>query len=280
MARAINGPVELKYETLGDGAAESILLLNGLGAQMTRWPGLSEALVAEGYRVVRFDNRDVGHSTWPLSPYTLADMAADAVAVLDAAGVRSAHVAGVSLGGMIAQRLATDFPDRVLSLTSIMSATGADLGPLSAPEVTAALAEPLPDPRTDLEAYLAKSVERARVIGSRTHPFTDAEIRDRDRLAYRRGYNPAGILRQRAAIAADGDRTAALGGLKIPVVVLHGEDDPLVAVRAGRATAEAIPGAELRIVPGMGHDVTPGFYGEFVGAILVAARKAKAKASP
>lgn len=275
MPRTTNGAVELEFEVLGDAAAEVILLVNGLGAQMTRWPGLSEALVERGYRVVRFDNRDVGLSTWPQTSYALSDMASDAIAVLDAADVRRAHVAGVSLGGMIAQRLAIDFPDRVLSLTSIMSATGADLGPLSTPEVNAALGQPMPDPRNDLEGYLAASVERARVIGSRRNAFTDAEIRERDLLAFQRGYNPAGSIRQRQAIAADGDRTEALGRLEIPVVVLHGEDDPLVAVAAGRATAEAIPGAELRIVPGMGHDVTPRFYGEFVDAIVAAARKVK-----
>jgi pimeloyl-ACP methyl ester carboxylesterase len=275
MPRTRNGAVDLEFESLGDDGAEVILLVNGLGAQMTRWPGLSEALVESGYRVVRFDNRDVGLSTWPEAPYTLRDMAADAIAVLDAVNVARAHVAGVSLGGMIAQRLAIDFPDRVLSLTSIMSATGADLGPLSTPEVNAALAQPLPDPRADLEGYLAQSVERARTSGSRLTAFTDAEIRDRDRLAFQRGYNPAGLARQRQAIVADGDRTEALARLKIPVVVLHGADDPLVSVRAGRATAEAIPGAELRIVPGMGHDVTPGFYREFVDAILAAASQVK-----
>jgi pimeloyl-ACP methyl ester carboxylesterase len=273
MPRTSNGAVELEFESLGDDSAEVVLLVNGLGAQMTRWPGLSEALAARGYRVVRFDNRDVGRSTWPQTPYTLSDMAADAIAVLDAANVRRAHVAGVSLGGMIAQRMAIDFPDRVLSMTSIMSATGADLGPLSTPEVSASLARPLPDPRADLEGYLAHSVERARAIGSRLNAFTDEEIRERDRSAFERGYNPAGLARQREAIAADGDRTQALGRLEIPVVVLHGEDDPLVAVRAGRATAEAIPGAELRIVPGLGHDVPPGFYNEFVDAIVAAARR-------
>jgi pimeloyl-ACP methyl ester carboxylesterase len=156
-----------------------------------------------------------------------------------------------------------------------MSATGANLGPQSTAEVNASLAQPLPDPRADLEGYLAQSVGRARAIGSRVNAFTDEEIRDRDRLAFQRGYNPAGLARQRAAIVADGDRTQALGRLEIPVVVLHGEDDPLVAVRAGRATAAAIPGAELRIVAGLGHDVPPGFYGEFIDAIVAAASKVK-----
>jgi pimeloyl-ACP methyl ester carboxylesterase len=274
MPRTRNGSIELEYETLGDPRNETILLVNGLGAQMTRWPGLSEALVARGYHVARFDNRDVGLSTWPEKSYTLMDMASDAIAVLDAAKVQRAHVAGVSLGGMIAQRIAISFPERVLSLTSIMSATGANLGALSTPEVNAALAQPQPDPRIDMEGYLAESVRRARVIGSRVNGFTDDEIRDRDRAAFERGYNPGGTVRQREAIAADGDRTEALSRLKIPVVVLHGEDDPLVSVRAGRATADAIPGAELRIVLGMGHDVQPGLYSEFVEAILAAARKA------
>jgi len=274
MPRAINGAVELEFDTLGDPRNPAILMVNGLGAQMTRWPGLSESLARRGYHVVRVDNRDVGLSTWPEQPYALSDMARDAVAVLDAAKVARAHVAGVSLGGMIAQRMAIDHPDRVLSMTSIMASTGADLGPLTAPEVIQAQSQPSPDPRTDWEGFLVETMRRARLIGSRVCGFTDEQLRQRERSAFERAYNPAGLARQRQAAASDGDRTKALGRLKIPVVVLHGEDDPLVSVRAGRATAEAIPGAELRVVPGMGHDVPPGLYDVFVDAIVSAVRRA------
>jgi pimeloyl-ACP methyl ester carboxylesterase len=277
MPRARNGLVELEWQSFGDERPETVLLANGLGSQMTRWPeAFCEKLVARGYRAIRYDNRDTGLSTWPTEAYTLKDMAQDGVAVLDAAGVRQAHVAGVSMGGMIVQRMALDHPGRVLSMTSIMSTTGAADAFKSTPEAAAVLNTPPPDPKADFEAFVADRMANARTIGSPAYPWTDEENRARVVAEYRRAFNPQGVARQMAAVRADGDRTAALRGLKLPVVVLHGADDPLLMPVGGEATAAAIPGAELRIVPGMGHDLPPGLYDVFVDAITAAAARAKA----
>jgi pimeloyl-ACP methyl ester carboxylesterase len=201
-------------------------------------------------------------------------MARDAIAVLDAAGVSQAHIAGVSMGGMIVQRMALDHPGRILSMTSIMSTTGAPDAFKSTPEAAAVLNLPPPDPKADFEAFVANRMANARTIGSPAHPWTDDENRARVIAEYRRAFNPAGVARQRGAVDADGDRTTALGGLTIPVVVLHGADDPLLMKVGGEATAAAIPGAELRIIPGMGHDLPPGLYDTFVDAIVTAASRA------
>ncbi len=279
MPRARNGAVEIEYQTFGDGQPETVLLVNGLGSQMTRWPeAFCEKMVAKGYRVIRFDNRDTGLSTWFKSGdrYTLKDMAADAMAVLDAAGVKQAHIAGVSMGGMIVQRIAIDYPDRVLSLTSIMSAPSGDV--VATPEAMAVISNPPPDPAADYEAFVAHGVKNARVIGSPAYPWTDAELRERVVAEHARAFNPAGVGRQRQAIGADGDRTEELRKLNVPTVVLHGEDDPLVQPVGGRETAAAIPGAELRMIPGMGHDVPPALYDTFVDAICAAASRAKTNA--
>jgi len=279
MPRAHNGDVEIEYQSFGDDRPETILLVNGLGSQMTRWPeAFCEKLVARGYRVIRFDNRDTGLSTWPTEPYTLRDMANDGVAVLDAAGVEQAHIAGVSMGGMIVQRLALDHPGRVLSMTSIMSTTGAAGAIKSTPEAAAVLNLPPPDPTTDFEAFVQNRMANARTIGSPAYPWTDADLRARAEAEYARAFNPPGVARQRAAIMADGDRVAALSRLTIPTVVLHGEDDPLVQPIGGQTTAAAIPGAELRMIPGMGHDLPPGLYDTFVDAICAAAARAKTTA--
>jgi pimeloyl-ACP methyl ester carboxylesterase len=279
MPRANNGSVEIEYQTFGDANPETILLVNGLGSQMTRWPeAFCEKLVARGYRAIRFDNRDTGLSTWPQDKYSLADMADDAVAVLDAAGVAKAHVTGVSMGGMIVQRIALDHPDRVLSMTSIMSTTGEPSTMNPHPVAGGVLTAPAPDPATDYEAFLAHGIKNARIIGSPAYPWTDAEIRDRAVSEHRRAFNPPGVARQMSAVRGDGDRTQALGGLKIPVVVLHGADDPLLPKAGGEATAAAIPGAELRVIPGMGHDLPPGLYDVFVDAITTATSRAKANA--
>jgi len=283
MPRAKNGPVEIEYETFGpghdEGRPETVLLVNGLGSQMTRWPqAFCEKLVAKGYRAIRFDNRDTGLSTWPETKYTLADMAGDAVAVLDAAGVAKAHFAGVSMGGMIVQRMALDHPDRVLSMTSIMSTTGEASTMQPDPVAGNVLNQAAPDPAADYEAFVAHNIKNARIIGSPAHPWTDAEIRTRVVAEHARAFNPAGVARQMSAVRGDGDRTQALKALKIPVVVLHGADDPLLRPVGGEATAAAIPGAELRIVPGMGHDLPPGLYDTFVDAIVSAAARVKATA--
>ncbi|HZZ31573.1 MAG TPA: alpha/beta hydrolase [Phenylobacterium sp.] len=279
MPRAHNDKVEIEWQSFGDDRSETVLLVNGLGSQMTRWPeAFCEKLAAKGYRAIRFDNRDTGLSSWPAEGYTLKDMANDAVAVLGAAGARQAHIAGVSMGGMIVQRMALDHPERVLSMTSIMSTTGAPDAFKSTPEAAAVLDIPPPDPKADFEAYVADRMANARTIGSPKYPWTDEENRARVIAEYRRAFNPSGVTRQMAALRADGDRTAALGGLKLPVVVLHGEDDPLLMKFGGEATAAAIPGAELRIIPGMGHDLPPGLHDIFLDAITTAASRAKAPA--
>lgn len=277
MPRARNGSVEIEYQTFGDDRPQTILLINGLGSQMTRWPeAFCEKLVAKGYRTIRYDNRDTGLSTWPTSAYTLKDMADDGIAVLDAAGVHKAHVAGVSMGGMIAQRMALDHPERVQSMTSIMSTTGEPAKFQSTPEANAVLTTPPPNPETDYEAFVAHGIANARTIGSPAYPWTDEEIRSRVIAEHKRAFNPGGTARQMAAVRGDGDRTEALKGLKIPVVVLHGAEDPLLKPAGGEATAAAIPGAELRIVPGMGHDLPPGLYDIFVEAITAAAQRVTA----
>jgi len=279
MPRAHNGAVEIEYETFGDDRPETVLLVNGLGSQMTRWPeAFCEKLVAKGYRAIRFDNRDTGKSTWFQSGdrYTLKDMAADAIAVLDAAGVDKAHIAGVSMGGMIVQRMAIDYPARVLSLTSIMSATSGDV--VATPEAMAVISNPPPDPAADYEAFVAHGIRNARTIGSPDYRWTDEELRARVVAEHARAFNPAGVGRQRQAIGADGDRTEELRKLSVPTVVLHGAEDPLIQPVGGIQTADAIPGAELRIIPGMGHDLPPALYDIFVDAICAAAARAKTTA--
>jgi len=281
MPRAKNGDVELEYETFGDANPETVILINGLGSQMTRWPeAFCEKLTARGYRVIRFDNRDVGLSSWlEGKSYVLKDMADDVVAVLDAAGVKKAHVAGVSMGGMITQKVAISHPDRVLSITSIMAAPAANPPILqSTPEAAAVLNVPPPDPKADFEAFVAAGMRNARTIGSPAYPWDEDALRERVVSEYRRAFNPAGVARQRAAIGADGDRTEDLKTLKVPAVVMHGADDPLVMPIGGELTAKAIPGAELRIIPGMGHDLPPGLYDIFIDAITAAAARAKAAA--
>ena len=188
MPRARNSAVEIEYQTFGNHPTGTILLINGLGSQMTRWPeAFCERLAARGYQVIRMDNRDTGLSSWlDGQSYGLADMSNDAIAVLDAAGIRRAHIAGVSMGGMIVQRIAIDHPDRVLSLTSIMSAPSpATLK--STPEAMAVLNVAPPDPKADWAAYLAHGMANARTIGSPGYPWTDAEIRGRVETEYRRG---------------------------------------------------------------------------------------------
>lgn len=272
MPRARNGNVEIEYQSFGDDQPQTVLLVNGLGSQMTRWPeAFCEKLVEKGYRAIRFDNRDTGLSTWPTEAYTLTDMANDAVAVLDAAGVKQAHLAGVSMGGMIVQRIALDHPARVLSMTSIMSTTGEPSTFQSSPEAAAVLNTPPPSPEADYEAFIAHGIANARTIGSPAWPWTDEEVRERVIAEHKRAFNPAGTARQMAAVRGDGDRTAALKELTIPVVVLHGADDPLLRPAGGEATAASIPGAELRIIPGMGHDLPPGLYDIFIDAIVSAA---------
>jgi pimeloyl-ACP methyl ester carboxylesterase len=290
----------LEYESRGDANEETVLLIMGLGGQMTRWsPAFVDKLVARGYRVVTFDNRDVGLSEKldaagapdmgaviaavvagrkaPVA-YTLSDMAADVAALLDALGIERAHIVGASMGGMIAQLVAADYPQRTLSLTSIMSTTGNPDLPRATPEAMAVINSRGPDPQVDLEGYVAHSIKGSRTIGSPLYPPDEAELRTRILADYRRSFHPVGFLRQYAGVVASPDRRTKLATVTAPTVVVHGEADPLVPVEGGRDTAASIPGAELRIIPGMGHDLPPALYDTLVDAIVGAAERAKAAA--
>jgi len=264
------GDIELAYETFGDPADPPVLLVMGLGTQMLGWPDeLCEDLARRGHFVVRFDNRDIGLSTHlhaapaadiaaifagdtSSASYTLSDMAADAVGLLDALGIDAAHVVGASMGAMIAQTIAIEHPGRVRTLTSIMSTTG-DLAVGTASKE--ALAVLLAPPADDREEAMERAVATYRVIGSPGYELDEAGLRERAGVAFDRAFDPPGVARQLAAIWASGDRTPRLRELRVPTLVVHGEQDPLVGVSGGRATAAAIPGAELVILDGMGHDL-------------------------
>ena len=276
MPQTTHNGVTLEYETHGDKADPAILLIMGLGAQLTLWPiELVEALVARGFFVIRHDNRDIGLSTKfieagvpdmqsvvmalmggkkPDIPYTLSDMAGDAVAVLDAAGVTKAHVVGASMGGMIAQLVAIEHPERVLSLTSIMSTTGNPMLPPARPEAMAALTAPI-SPQASLAEVLTRGAMVSKAIGSPAYPSDAQRLAERIERDFKRSFHPTGPARQMAAIVADGDRRDRLKSVTAPTLVIHGADDPLVPVEGGRDTAASIPGARLVEIPGMGHDL-------------------------
>ncbi|MGY1667589.1 alpha/beta fold hydrolase [Geodermatophilus sp. SYSU D00696] len=264
------GDVELAYETFGSPEDTPLLLVMGLATQMIGWPDdFCRMLADRGLYVVRFDNRDIGLSTHldaagapdvlavmggdhSRVAYRLGDMAEDTAALLDALGLDSAHVVGASMGGMIAQSLAIRHPDRVRSLTSIMSTTG---DPAVGAPAEAALGVLLAPPATDRESAVQRAVDTYRVIGSPGFEFDESGLRERAGLSFDRAYNPAGVARQLAAILASPDRTADLARVAVPTLVVHGAEDALVNVSGGRATAAAIPGAELLVVEGMGHDL-------------------------
>lgn len=269
--------IPLHYELHGPEAGEPMLLIMGLGAQMTRWPPAFVAeLAARGYRVVQYDNRDVGLShrfdeagapdmqevykalmsgQKPPVPYLVSDMAADGVGLLDALGFDRAHVVGASMGGMIAQMVAAEHPHRVLSLTSIMSTTGNPALPPAKPEAMERLSQRGPDPEADLEGFLDYGVASTRVLSGPNYMADESEVRANLRSDYERAFYPVGFARQMAAIVASGDRRAALAAITAPTVVIHGADDPLVPPTGGEDTAATIPGSELHILPGMGHNV-------------------------
>lgn len=293
----ING-IDIEYDVHGADNGEPLLMIMGLGSQMTRWPpAFYEKLVAKGFRVIRFDNRDVGLSQKfsgvptlesvigalmqgqkPDIPYTLDDMAADAVGVLDHLGIQRAHVCGASMGGMIGQLVAADYPERVLSFTAVFTTTGNPALPPSTPEAMAVLTTRAPDPNKDIEAYLDQAVKNQRTIGSPGFPFDEKIMRERLRSDVLRCYEPAGVGRQLAAVIANGDRRPKLAKIKAPTVVLHGDSDPLVPVTGGKDLAASVPGAELRIVPGMAHDLPVQLYDTIVEAILRAVERAKINA--
>ncbi|MGO9343784.1 MAG: alpha/beta fold hydrolase [Acidimicrobiales bacterium] len=289
MATLEVGDVELCYELQRRHDEPVILLISGLGGQLISWDDdFCDLLVKEGFGVLRFDNRDVGLSTsfdpagaaeldlssgisvdTASAPYDLVDMAGDAAGLLGAVGIDAAHVVGVSMGGMIAQQLAISHPEKVLSLCSIMSMTGApDAEPPTA-EALRVLIAPPPEKR---DAYIDNQVEVWKVIGSPGFPFDEGRIRRRAAAGYDRSFRPAGVGRQLLGILASPDRTEALGGVKVPTLVIHGEEDPLVRLSGGVATAAAVPGSTLVRVPGMGHDLPPEVWRQVVAAIADNAR--------
>ena len=287
MAQAqING-ISIEIDIQGPENGEPLLMIMGLNSQLTRWqPAFVEKLTARGLRAIRFDNRDVGLSQKftgvpniqeiaatlmrgekPNVPYTLDDMAADAVGVLDHLGVERAHVVGASMGGMIGQLVAADYPQRVLSFTSIMSTTGNPTLPQATPEAQAILFTPAPNWKTDEAAFLEYAVKTARTLGGPSYLIDEDFLRQRALNAVKRSFDPTGAMRQIAAITVTGDRRAKLAKIKAPTLVIHGDADPLVRVEGGRDTAACIPGAELEIIPGMGHDIPPVLYDTIVDGI-------------
>ena len=289
MPEAASGDLSIYYETEGDPAGLPLLLVAGLGAQLTWWPaGFRAELADRGFYVICYDNRDAGKSTWlddagPVDllavlagtvapPYLMSDLAADGIAVLDALGLPSAHVLGVSMGGMIAQGIAIEHPDRVRTLSSVMSTTGDQAVGQPRPDIT----EMLLSPRSpDKAASVEQSVAMARAISSPAFGFDEEQTRLRMSADYDRGNHPDGAGRQIAAILMSGDRTPALRRLRLPVLVIHGEADPMIDVSGGHATAAAIPGARLWVIPGLAHDIPPQLFGELADAIAVLAKQAE-----
>ncbi len=285
--RAAVGRIELAYETFGDTDAPPMLLIAGLATQMLGWDEqFCMQLADKGFHVIRFDNRDVGRSTHlddadvpnlrammrgrgrSAAPYTLVDMADDTAGLLDALGLESAHVVGMSMGGMIAQQLAISHPHRVRTLTSMMSTPSRAVGQarLKAQRVLF-----LP-PATDQEAAAQRALKVYRVIGSPGYPVDEGRVADVARRSFARGNDPAGVARQYAAIVVSPDRSPGLRALTIPTLVIHGEDDPLVQVDGGRATAKTVPGARLVVVPGMGHDLPQQLWPRLVDEVVTHAR--------
>ncbi len=282
MARVNN--VDLAYQCFGDPAQPALLLVMGLGAQMQTWPeGFCRQLADQGYYVIRFDNRDCGQSSaldnaglpdiaalmrgespaMPL-PYQLADMADDALGLLNYLGIRQAHVAGASMGGMIIQHMAFRQPNRLMSLIPIMTTSGDPSLPPPTPIAQAVLLTPAPVPLHEL-TFVPFCVQGWRVLCGAELPFEETRIRELAQSTFRRGYNPTGIARQFAAMLMDGDRTQRLGAIKTPTLVIHGRADPLISPQAGQAVANAIPGAQLALIDGMGHDIPQARWESIVG---------------
>jgi pimeloyl-ACP methyl ester carboxylesterase len=276
--------IEIYYETFGDRDGEPLLLVNGLGSQCISYePDFCNAFVDRGFFVIRFDNRDVGFSTkidtpqldfQPLlakafagerveAPYLLSDMAADAVGLLDHLGIDSAHIVGMSMGGMIVQTIAVEHPERVRTMTSIMSTTGdRDVG-TSTSEAAAVLVAP---PAKSRDEYIANYLEQWKILSGPVY-YDEARFTRRAGAAYDRCYFPVGTGRQLLGIIASGSRTEELRGLDIPTLVIHGRIDPLVTLSGGERTAEVIPDAELVVFDDMGHDLPPALWPQYVEAI-------------
>ncbi len=288
--------ITLEYDEIGDPNHPPLLLVMGLGGQMVRWTdGFREAFVEKGFRVVRFDNRDVGlsHKFEGMKtpgfgeiqkntaagkksdvPYTLDDMAADAVGLLDALEISSAHILGVSMGGMIVQLMAADYGSRVRSVTSIMSTTGNPKLRPATPEAMAVLTS-APENPDDIESIIQHNMKTHKVIGSPGYPYPDELLYDVNARAIKRAYYPQGFNRQYAAILASGSRVEKLKKVTCPALVIHGSADPLVPVDGGEDTARSIPHAELEIIDGMGHDIPPGLIERITGRVAEFAHRAE-----
>ena len=288
--------LDIAYEQHGNPAHPTVLLVMGIAAQLVHWPpGFLQALVKRDLHVVRFDNRDSGRSTHlraappanlpaalqgDLSSvsYTLSDMAADAVGLLDVLRVDAAHVVGASMGGAIAQTLAIEHPKRVLSLTSMMFTTGDPaVGQCHPATLKSVFGGP---PAHTREEVVARAVRASGIVGSPAFPTDPADVAERAVLAYDRGHDEAAIARQAVATVASGDRTPRLRALDVPTLVLHGLADTLCDPSGGRATAAAIPGAELVLIEGMGHDIPPGLWERIADHVAAVVRRGEARACP
>jgi pimeloyl-ACP methyl ester carboxylesterase len=279
----VGGDIEICFETFGDPADPALLLVMGLGTQMLGWhEDFCNDLAGRGLHVIRYDNRDIGRSTIltdaPVptlgqilrrdsraASYTLAEMAADGVGLLDHLGIERAHLVGVSMGGMIAQTIAARRPERVLSLTSIMSSTGSRWRGQPALKTYRQFLRPV---STDRATYIAQTAALFDIIGSPGFEREDDALRELLGAMYDRGHDPGSVTRQLAAILASGNRTAELRRITAPTLVIHGTADKLVAPSGGRATARAIPGARLLMIQGMGHDLPRGAWPQLIGAIV------------
>jgi proline iminopeptidase len=293
--------LQLEVETLGDPADPTVLLIMGLGMQLVAWPeDFCRSLVDAGYHVVRFDNRDVGlsdkiRSERPINlpvatlryllrlpvaaPYLIGEMAADSIGVLDALGIRSAHLVGASLGGMIAQTAAARYPERCLSLTSIMSSSGDRRLPTASWRVSRQLLS-RPGKDASLEQLTEHFARLFKAIGSPGFPVPPALLRERLAAGLKRSYHPQGTAQQLLAIIASGDRSADLESIAAPTLVIHGSADPLVPVKHGIDSARKIRGATLKLIPGMGHDLPPGALPILCEALLGHLRESRIPARP
>jgi len=288
MARLNANGIEIEYETIGDPQAPAMLMIMGLGAQLTTWDdGFCRDLADRGFYVIRYDNRDAGLSTkmeaagpadivgayggHPDPAYTLDDLAADAVGVLDALGIRTAHIVGASMGGFIAQLVAINHPDRVLSLTSIMSGPGGEDAVPPTPEAAVVLVQA---PGPTREERIALGVVARRVLCGEGNPFDEEEEKRRVERLYDRSYYPLGFGRQFVAILAAASRVPALAAVTVPTLVVHGVDDPLVPLENGRRVAAAVPGARLIELEGMGHNLPEQYWPLVADAIAETARQA------
>jgi pimeloyl-ACP methyl ester carboxylesterase len=287
MTRAATNGIDIEYDTFGDRDGSPLLLIMGLSSQMVAWPeSFCRKLAQSGHWVLRFDNRDVGLSSkiegvgipdlmaamaahqqgQPVeAPYTLSDMAADALGLMDALKLEKAHVCGLSMGGMIAQVMAMEYPRRISSLISMESSTGDPTLPSAKPQAMEAMLSPPPQ---DRDGYIQHAVEVFRAFSGGSDKFDETLERELAVNSYDRSFYPLGFVRQLAAILASGDRSERLASVTAPTLVIHGADDPLVPLAHGRATARVIPGAKLLVVEGLGHGIAyPTLWDEIIDAI-------------